>query len=176
MIQKVLIAAVAEDWAIGKANGLLWHIREDMKYFRKTTTGYPVIMGYRTWLSIGRPLPSRTNIVITKKPFDAPEGVILVPDIDAAYRAAENAVQGRAASATEKCFVIGGAKTYERAMSSADTVLLTHVHASVPDADAFFPALDPAIWIKESESEPQIDTENNITFSFATYRRKEADS
>ena len=174
MIQKILIAAVAEDWAIGKDNSLLWHIREDMKYFRKTTTGYPVIMGYRTWLSIGRPLPGRANIVITKEPFDVPEGVILVPDIDAAYKAAESVESGILGSTPDNCFVIGGAKTYSRAMQSADAVYLTHINASVPGADAFFPALGPTVWIKESESDPQVDPENNISFSFAIYRRRAA--
>ena len=72
-MKKYIIAAVADDMAIGRDNELLWHISADMKYFRKTTMGAPVIMGYKTWLSIGRPLPGRRNIVISHAPFEAPE-------------------------------------------------------------------------------------------------------
>ena len=80
-MQKNIIAAVADNGAIGRDNELLWHISADMKYFRRTTMGCPVIMGYRTWLSIGRPLPGRKNIVITKSRFEAPETVAQVPQL-----------------------------------------------------------------------------------------------
>ena len=91
-MQKNIIAAVADNGAIGRDNELLWHISADMKYFRRTTMGCPVIMGYRTWLSIGRPLPGRKNIVITKSRFEAPEAVAQVPDAAAAIAVAEEAL------------------------------------------------------------------------------------
>ncbi|MGM9789069.1 MAG: dihydrofolate reductase [Candidatus Cryptobacteroides sp.] len=184
----IMIAAVADDLAIGRDNALLWHISADMKYFRRTTMGSPVIMGFRTWESIGRPLPGRLNIVITKRHFDAPETVVQVPDVASAINAAEEhfsaipqasrtaaiPLQDSAPDDThlDKCFIMGGAKTYERAMQHADALYITHVHTTVPDADAFFPAIDPAIWEKTSDTDIETDPENGLAYSFAIYRRR----
>lgn len=181
-MQKNIIAAVADNMAIGRDNELLWHISADMKYFRRVTMGCPIIMGYKTWLSIGRPLPGRRNIVITKSHFDAPESVVLVPDVASAFVAAEE-VQVNAAAAQEiqaaaaqcsagQCFIIGGARTYERTLAQADKLYITHVHTSVPDADAFFPAIAPAVWTLQSETPPETDPENGLQYSFAVYVRK----
>lgn len=181
-MQKNIIAAVADNMAIGRDNELLWHISADMKYFRRVTMGCPIIMGYKTWLSIGRPLPGRRNIVITKSHFDAPESVVQVPDVASAFAAAEE-VQVNAADAQEiqaaaaqcsagQCFILGGAKTYERTLAQADKLYITHVHTSVPDADAFFPAIDPAVWTLQSETPPETDPENGLQYSFAVYIRK----
>ena len=166
-MEKIIIAAVADNLAIGRDNALLWHIPADMKYFRRTTMGGPVIMGYRTWLSIGRPLPGRKNIIITKAPLPAPETVVQVSDEKAALAEAEATVP-----APERCFIIGGAKTYGRMMSMADALYITHVHTSIPDADAFFPAIDPAVWRKESETGPETDPESGLRYSFAAYHRR----
>lgn len=172
-MQKNIIAAVADNGAIGRDNELLWHISADMKYFRRTTMGCPVIMGYRTWLSIGRPLPGRKNIVITKSRFEAPEAVAQVPDAAAAIAVAEDTfVNADAQNGEGQCFIIGGAKTYERMMYQADKLYITHVRTSVPDADAFFPAIDPAVWTLESETPAEVDTENGLQYSFAVYSRK----
>lgn len=181
-MQKNIIAAFADNMAIGRDNELLWHISADMKYFRRVTMGCPIIMGYKTWLSIGRPLPGRRNIVITKSHFDAPESVVQVPDVASAFVAAEE-VQVNAAAAQEiqtvaaqcsagQCFIIGGAKTYERTLAQADKLYITHVHTSVPDADAFFPIIDPAVWTLQSETPPETDPENGLQYSFAVYVRK----
>lgn len=176
-MQKNIIAAVADNMAIGRDNELLWHISADMKYFRRVTMGCPIIMGYKTWLSIGRPLPGRRNIVITKSHFDAPESVVQVPDVASAFVAAEE-VQVNAAAAqcsAGQCFIIGGAKTYERTLAQADKLYITHVHTSVPDADAFFPAIDPAVWTLQSETPPETDEtdpKNGLQYSFAVYIRK----
>lgn len=181
-MQKNIIAAVADNMAIGRDNELLWHISADMKYFRRVTMGCPIIMGYKTWLSIGRPLPGRRNIVITKSHFDAPESVEQVPDVASAFVAAEE-VQVNAAAAQEiqtaaaqgsagQCFIIGGAKTYERTLAQADKLYITHVHTSVPDVDAFFPAIDPAVWTLQSETPTETDPENGLQYSFAVYVRK----
>lgn len=181
-MQKNIIAAVADNMAIGRDNELLWHISADLKYFRRVTMGCPIIMGYKTWLSIGRPLPGRRNIVITKSHFDAPESVVQVPDVASAFAAAQE-IQVNAAAAQEiqtadeqcsagQCFIIGGAKTYERTLAQADKLYITHVHTSVPDADAFFPAIDPAVWTLQSETPPETDPENGLQYSFAVYVRK----
>ena len=172
-MQKNIIAAVADNGAIGRDNELLWHISADMKYFRRTTMGCPVIMGYRTWLSIGRPLPGRKNIVITKSRFEAPEAVAQVPDAATAIAVAEETfVNADAQNGEGQCFITGGAKTYERMMSQADKLYITHVRTSVPDADAFFPAIDPAVWTLESETPAEVDPENGLQYSFAVYSRK----
>ncbi|MGM9743275.1 MAG: dihydrofolate reductase [Candidatus Cryptobacteroides sp.] len=174
-MEKIMIAAVADDGAIGRDNALLWHIAEDMKYFRRTTMGCPVIMGYRTWLSIGRPLPGRLNIVITKQHFDAPDSVVQVPDIPSAFEEARKGCvdsSNGGANDVQRCFVMGGAKTYERAMEHADVLYITHVHTSVPDADAFFPPIDGSVWQKSSETPVATDPENGLRYSFAVYRRK----
>lgn len=172
-MQKNIIAAVADNGAIGRDNELLWHISADMKYFRRTTMGCPVIMGYRTWLSIGRPLPGRKNIVITKSRFEAPEAVAQVPDAAAAIAVAEETLVNADTQNSEgQCFIIGGAKTYERMLPQADKLYITHVRTSVPDADAFFPDIDPAVWTLESETPAEVDPENGLQYSFAVYSRK----
>ncbi|MGM9767822.1 MAG: dihydrofolate reductase [Candidatus Cryptobacteroides sp.] len=187
-MQVIMIAAVADDLAIGRDNALLWHISADMKYFRRTTMGSPVVMGFRTWESIGRPLPGRLNIVITKHHFDAPETVVQVPDVASAINAAEEhfsaipQASGTAASPLpdsapgdthlEKCFIMGGAKTYERAMQYTDALYITHIHTTVPDADAFFPRIDPGIWEKASDTDIETDPENGLAYSFAIYHRR----
>ena len=91
-MEKVIIVAIADNNAIGRDNTLLWHISEDLKFFKRTTSGCPVIMGRRTFESIGRPLPKRTNIVVSRG-FDAPEGVEVVPSMEKAYKSAFAAVQ-----------------------------------------------------------------------------------
>ena len=136
-MEKSLIVAVADNYAIGRKNALLWNLPGDMKYFRQQTTGNAVIMGWMTFQSIGRPLPKRHNIVISLFPWpDAPEGVTVVDSLDAAFAAAEMAdLVGH----DEKAFVIGGAYTYAEAMEVVDTMHITHVHDAPEDADAFFP-------------------------------------
>lgn len=171
-MQKNIIAAIADNMAIGRDNELLWHISADMKYFRRVTMGCPIIMGYKTWLSIGRPLPGRRNIVITKSHFDAPESVVQVPDVASAFTAAEEVQVAAAQCSADQCFIIGGAKTYERTLAQADKLYITHVHTSVTDADAFFPAIDPAVWTLQSETPPETDPETGLQYSFAVYVRK----
>ena len=122
-MEKSLIVAVADNYAIGRKNALLWNLPGDMKYFRQQTTGNAVIMGWMTFQSIGRPLPKRHNIVISLFPWpDAPEGVTVVDSLDAAFEAAEMADQvGHDGTA----FVIGGAYTYAEAMEVVDTMHIT---------------------------------------------------
>ena len=166
-MEKCLIVAVADNYAIGRRNQLLWNLPGDMKYFRKQTTGNVVIMGWMTFQSIGRPLPKRHNIVISLFPWpEAPAEVTVVDSLAAAFAAAETAGQ------EEKAFVIGGAYTYAEAMDVVDTMYITHVHDAPEDADAFFPPIDPEIWAEESRSDLQTDPETGITFEFVVYRRR----
>ncbi len=172
MMEKCLIVAIADNRAIGKANALLWHIAEDMKYFRRTTTGCPVVMGYMTFKSIGgRPLPKRDNVVISIFPWpDRPEDVKVAGSLEEAYsligkdRQEENV----------KVFVMGGGETYRQALPTADKLYVTHVHAVIEGADTFFPVIDPAIWEVESSEPAATDPETGYCYEFTVYRRRKA--
>ena len=172
-MEKSLIVAVADNWAIGRKNALLWNLPGDMKYFREQTTGNAVIMGWMTFQSIGRPLPKRHNIVISLFPWpDAPAGVTVVDSLDTAFVAAETFVIPSEAKESQKAFVIGGAYTYAEAMEVVDTMYITHVHDAPEDADAFFPPIDPEVWEEESRSDLQTDPATGITYEFVVYRRR----
>ena len=180
-MEKSLIVAVADNWAIGRKNALLWNLPGDMKYFREKTTGTAVIMGWMTFQSIGRPLPKRHNIVISLFPWpDAPAGVTVVDSLDTAFVAAQMADQvghdderySRLDRESQKAFVIGGAYTYAEAVEVVDTMYITHVHDAPEDADAFFPPIDPEVWEEESRSDLQTDPATGITYEFVVYRRR----
>lgn len=194
-MEKCIIAAVADNGAIGKDNNLLWHIAEDMKYFRRTTTGNPVVMGFRTFLSIGRPLPKRVNIVISTRSWaDVPEGVIVARSLEEAYSLVEKAAKSKVNDAavdvevsekkvagsadggreTEpgRIFIMGGGETYRKALPTADKLYITHVHTEIEDADTFFPVIDPAIWMVESEAPSATDPETGYTYEFKVYKRR----
>ena len=146
-----------------------------MAYFRKNTTGCPVIMGYMTFLSLRGPLPKRHNIVISLFPWpDAPERITLASSLENAYEIAEKDCD-ESEGAPTKCFVMGGAYTYKEAMAYSDTLYITHVHDVVEDADAFFPEIDPEIWEVSSRSEMQTDPVSGIQYEFVVYKRKKAD-
>ena len=163
-MKKCIIVAIADNNAIGKDNALLWHISEDLKFFRSTTVGCPVIMGRKTYESIGRPLPKRLNIIVSRKGYDAPEGVVVVDSIEKGYEVAKE--QG-----AEKCFVIGGGQIYAQAMQIADEMVITHVHTVIEDADTYFPVIDPSIWQVAERSELKTDPESGYTFEFVKYIR-----
>lgn len=158
-----IIVAVADNGAIGKDNSLLWHIREDLKYFKKVTMGCPVIMGRRTFESIGRPLPGRQNIVVSRSETHAlPEGVLPAGSLEEAVSKAEG----------DEMFVIGGGQIYRQALPLADRLYVTEVHVTVEDADTFFPEIDAGQWEEESRTAPQTDAESGIEYEFVVYRRK----
>ena len=166
-MEKCIIAAVADNGAIGKDNDLLWHIAEDMKYFRRTTTGNPVVMGYRTFLSIGRPLPKRDNVVISTRSWEnVPEGVKVAGSLEEAYSLVEKA------AGSGRIFIMGGGETYRKALPTADKLYITHVHTVIKDADTFFPVIDPAIWMMESETPAATDPETGYTYEFKVYKRR----
>lgn len=138
-----LIAAVARNRAIGRENQLLWHLPEDMRYFRETTRGKTVIMGRKTWESLPaafRPLPGRQNIVVSRNAAYAAPGAILAGSLDEALRAAQDGE-----SEDPEVFVIGGAELYRQALPRADRLYLTEVADDCP-GDAFFPAVLPTEW------------------------------
>ncbi len=172
-MEKVLIVAIADNTAIGRDNELLWHISEDLKFFRRTTSGCPVIMGRRTFESIGRPLPKRTNIVISRG-FDAPDGVEVASSLPEAYDIASASASSPESCTfgAERCFIMGGGQIYAQALPDMDRLIITHVHTVIGDADTFFPVIDPAVWEAESRSEMMTDPETGYQFEFVEYIRK----
>ena len=165
-MEKCIIVAIADNNAIGRDNALLWHISEDMKFFRRTTSGFPVIMGRKTYESIGRPLPKRTNIVVSRG-ASAPEGTLLAGSLDEAYRLADEA----SVPGPSRSFVMGGGQIYAQAMQSADRLIVTHVHTVIEDADTFFPEIDPAVWHVVERSKMLHDEESGYDFEFVEYER-----
>lgn len=164
-MEKCIIVAVADNYGIGVKGNLPWHLSEDLQYFKKTTRGYPVIMGRTTYFSLPvRPLPGRTNIVLNL-------GGDPIPEVKCVY-SFEEAYDAAATTGADKCFVIGGASVYRAALPDMDKLYITHVHTEVKDADVFFPVIDPAIWEKESVSETHTDPETGFTFEFVVYRRR----
>ncbi|MEI7613527.1 MAG: dihydrofolate reductase [Betaproteobacteria bacterium] len=157
-----LIAAVARNRAIGKDNQLLWHLPEDMRHFRETTRGKPVIMGRKTWESLPeafRPLPGRHNIVVSRNPEYQAPGATLVGSLEAAMHLANE---------NEETFIIGGEELYRQAMPVAQRLYLTEVDQDF-DADAFFPEVSTKNW-KEIFRDQQHSV-SGLAFSFVTYQR-----
>ena len=190
-MEKCIIVAIADNNAIGKDNDLLWHISEDLKFFKRTTMGCPVIMGRRTFESIGRPLPKRLNIVVSRNGYAAPEGVRVVASLDEAYSMAEEEILRTAQNdsngvisapslvmssedetSMQRAFVIGGGQIYAQALEMADRLIVTHVHTVIPEADTFFPAIDPAVWQVADRSGMHHDEESGFDFEFVEYKRK----
>lgn len=154
-----LIVAYSTNRAIGRDNALPWKLPGDLAHFKRSTLGHPIIMGRKTWDSLGRPLPGRSNIVISRNPDLRAEGAIVVATLQAAIEACGDAAQAH---------VIGGAQIYAQALPLAQRVLATEVHAQV-EGDAFFPLL-PAFQWKETARAPQ-PAENGYEYDFVTYER-----
>ena len=155
-----LIAAVARNGAIGKNNALLVHLSEDLKRFKRVTLGHPIVMGRKTWDSIGRPLPGRRNIVVTRNPHWRAEGA------EAAASLPQALAQARPA---DKVFVIGGAELYAAAMPLADELVLTELDADF-DGDAWFPAWDRSQFVA-GEAECHV-TPGGLAYRYVSYRRR----
>lgn len=164
-IKKNIIAAVADNLAIGKDNSLLWHISEDLKFFKKTTLGCTVIMGRKTFESIGRPLPGRINIVVTRTDRHTfSENVLVAHSLEEAFVLAE--------SAEKDCIVLGGGEIYRQALPLVNHLYITKVHTIIEDADTFFPEIDQKLWNEISSSGKMKNDETGYEFEFITYERK----
>ena len=157
-----IIVAVASNGVIGDKNSLLWHIREDMIHFRTTTSGHPVIMGRKTFDSIGRPLPKRTNVVITRDTNLVIEGCTVVHSLEEAVAMFDSA---------EEVFIIGGAQIYAQALPLADRIYLTVVGKEY-EGDTSFPALDLSQWTELWREDYTRGEEFEYPFSFITLERK----
>ncbi|GAA6134705.1 type 3 dihydrofolate reductase [Oceaniserpentilla sp. 4NH20-0058] len=160
-----LIAAYAKNMVVGIDNQLPWHLPEDLKYFKACTTGKAIIMGRKTYESIGRPLPNRTNIVISSNPEFSVEGVKVVTSLEAAIEVAQavNEING-----VDEIMIIGGATIYELCLPIADRLYLTQVHANV-NGDAYFPEVDFSNWREVQRADYMASEENPYDYSFVVY-------
>ncbi|MBD3583163.1 dihydrofolate reductase [Flavobacterium selenitireducens] len=157
-----LIAAAAENNALGKDNQLLWHLPDDFKRFKALTTGHYIIMGRKTFESFPKPLPNRVHVIITRQPDYRADNCIVVGSLEEALKVCPK---------SEEIYVIGGGEIYALALSLADKIELTRVHTSL-EADAYFPDFSDADWdLQESDHHPK-DERHAFDFTYETYVRK----
>ena len=158
------MVAMGEKNEIGAGNQLLWHLPKDLKHFKDLTSGHPVIMGRKTYESIGKALPNRTNIVISRKKNWFEEGILIVGSIKEAVKFAKKI--------DENIFIIGGGNIYEQTIEIADRLEVTLVKAELK-ADTFFPKIDPKIWKLSEEVFHGKDDKNQYDFVFQTFEKTE---
>ncbi|WP_224488814.1 dihydrofolate reductase [Robertkochia flava] len=157
-----MIAAAAENNALGKDNDLVWHLPDDFKRFKALTTGHFILMGRKTFESFPKLLPNRTHVVITRQKNYHPEGCIITDSLEKAIEVSKSDPQP---------FIIGGGEIYRQGMEKADLIELTRVHGEF-EADTFFPDIDEAHWELISEEFHPADERHNYAFTYLTYKRK----
>ena len=156
-----LIAAAAENNALGKDNQMVWHLPDDFKRFKKLTTGHHIIMGRKTLESMNGPLPNRTNIIITRQKDYTYQGCIIVHSLDEALKTCPQ---------DEEVFVIGGGEIYKQAIDKADKIELTRVHTTV-EADAYFPEIDTKKWELTNEEYHPKDEKHKLDFTYRSWNK-----
>ncbi|MBL7250673.1 dihydrofolate reductase [Alloalcanivorax sp. C16-2] len=166
-IRLAMMAAKASNNVIGRDNKLPWYLPNDLKYFKQVTLGKPIVMGRNTWESLKRPLPGRTNIVISRQPDYQAEGAKVVETLDQALELAGHVAH---IDGQDEVVVIGGAQIYALALPRADRLYLTEVHAEVP-GDTYFPVLDAAQWREIGRDDFQAEGPNPYDYSFVIYQR-----
>lgn len=157
-----IIAAIGKNNALGKNNQLIWHLPADLKRFKKITTGNSIIMGRKTFESLGKPLPNRVNIIITRNPKYTTKNGIVVHSLKEAIKIAPKEKQ---------IFIIGGAQIYKQALPIADKLDLTFVHKDF-DADAFFPEINLSVWEEEKRENFKANEKNKYDYSFVSFKRR----
>lgn len=161
------IVAVSDNNAIGINNELPWRLPEDLKFFKRTTMGKPVIMGRKTYESLGRPLPGRLNVVLSQSSqLHLPHGVAQCESISEAIAVAEGEKK-------DEVFIIGGGKIFEQSMHLVDRMYITRVHTIIDGADAFFPIIDHSHWKLVWEEKHHADDKHAYDFTFQQYERIE---
>lgn len=164
--RKIIVVAQGQGREIGAQGSLLWHLSGDLKRFKNLTMGFPVIMGRATWESLPRrPLPGRLNIVVSRNPLYQCPGARLASSVGEALEIA-------ASSAADRLFIIGGGALYREMFPLADAIDLTQIYASFPEADTFFPEIDPNQWRVESSSEPLFDEKSGLNYRHFFLSRK----
>jgi len=157
------VVAVAENGVIGRDNQLIWHLPADLRHFKELTLGHPIIMGRRTFESIGRPLPGRTNIVVTRHLDWQAKGCTTAYSVPTALELAQQS--------DEQVFVIGGAEIYRQALPAADTIYLTEVHHSF-EGDVIFPEINHSEWRESTRERHEPDEKHAYAYSFVTLQRR----
>jgi len=163
-----LIAAVAENNVIGAGNDIPWRIPSDQAFFKRTTMGKPIVMGRKQFQSVGRPLPGRTNLVVSRQPDFQPDGVIVISELDAALDHARSIAR---AEGEGEVMVIGGGEIYRQAITRADRLYISHV-ALAPEGDVFFPPIDPVHWRVVEEPEVTASPKDEAAFHVRVYERR----
>ena len=164
----VLVAAIGENSVIGRDGQLPWRLKSDLQHFRKITLNRPVIMGRKTHESIGKSLPGRTNIVLTRDLTLVARGAVLATSLDAALGFARNDAAKRG---VDEIMVIGGSDIFAATMPVAERLEITHVHAS-PEGDVLFPPIDPEVWQEVSREDHYAGPDDDADFTLATYIRR----
>ena len=164
----VIVAAVARNRVIGRDNGLAWRLSSDLKHFKALTLGKPLLMGRKTFASIGRPLPGRQTIVVTRDRSAQIPGVLIAHDLAAGLAQAQAAAQ--AMQATE-IIIAGGGEIYAQTLAQAARLHITEVDLA-PEGDALFPAIDPALWCETARQRHLPSPNDEAAFSFVTYQRR----
>ncbi|MDT3670757.1 MAG: dihydrofolate reductase [Aromatoleum sp.] len=159
----IFVVAVARNGVIGRENQLPWRLKADLAHFKATTLGHPILMGRKTWESLGRPLPGRRNLVVTRNTAYPAPGAEVFPDIDAALEAV----------GTGKVYVIGGAELFRQLLDRVDVLVLTEVLADV-SGDVYFPTFDRGAFTEERRESHPADSENEYPVDFVELRRKPA--
>ena len=167
MIVSAIVAAT-ENWVIGKGNEIPWYLSNDFKHFKKTTMGHHIIMGRHTYISIGRPLPKRTNIILTRNPFYVVQNCLIAHSVQEALELAFD-------NGETEAFIIGGGKVYEQALPFLDKVYLTVVHTEL-EGDTYFPVLNSDDWQEVSSERHSADEKNDFDYSFKLFERIKAKS
>jgi len=163
----VLVVAIGENGVIGRGGRLPWHLRSDLQHFKRLTLHKPLIMGRKTYESIGKPLPQRTNIVVTRDPGFAAPGVLLAPDLETAFALARADAERRG---TDEIMVIGGSDVFAATMGDADRLEVTLVHAA-PEGDVAFPPIDPNLWREVARAQHARGPHDDFDFTTLTYER-----
>ncbi|GAA0879822.1 dihydrofolate reductase [Algoriphagus jejuensis] len=163
-MQLTLIVAKAKNHVIGKDNQLIWKLSADLKRFKNLTTGHHMLMGRKTYESLGKPLPNRTHIVITRNPdFSVPEG-------HSTFSSVEDAFVFCNKTGVNELFIIGGGQIYAETINLCDRLEITEVEAS-PEGDTYFPKINPKIWEETGREDHPADEKNEYPFSFVTYEK-----
>jgi dihydrofolate reductase len=168
----LIVAAVAENGVIGCSGALPWRLKSDLRHFREITWGKPVIMGRRTFLSIGRALPGRTNIVVSRSTDFCGAGAIVTPDLGTGLALGRADAQRRGADAI---VIAGGAEVYARTLPLAERIALTRVHLA-PEGDVLFPPIDPALWREAARTEHGAGAGDDAAFARIVYERTRPDA
>lgn len=159
-----IIVAVAKNNVIGKDNQLIWRLSNDLKRFKKLTTGHSILMGRKTYESIGKPLPNRKNLIVTRNENFDVEGAYV-------FNSIESAIHHAKVTGEEELFIIGGGEIYKKLLPQTDKLYLTRVHAE-PEGDAFFPTIEETAWQVVNEEAHLADEKNEYDFVFVDLERK----